>query len=199
MTDKPDEVAELVEVTHADIDALHAAYTEQWGKPAFAVYNADHWLAKAFARHRIATLTSLSRRVEELEAFVGQIAERDDSLGDDARAILPIITAGEAAARAELEHGKDELRRLMQVIWRQEYRNEAPDWQPLPDLVGMITQIDNMYAGVRQQRDEALHRITSARAEGRRAGIEEAAKVCLEHDWGGKAYDAIRALTEKQS
>lgn len=67
MTDKPD-VAELVEVTQADIDALHAAYTEQWGKPALAVYNADHWLAKAFARHRIATLTTLSRRNAELEA-----------------------------------------------------------------------------------------------------------------------------------
>lgn len=69
MTDKPD-VAELVEVTQADIDALHAAYTEQWGKPALAVYNADHWLAKAFARHRIATRAEGRREGIEAAAKV---------------------------------------------------------------------------------------------------------------------------------
>lgn len=85
----------------------------------------------------------------------------------------PASQSGEALV--ELQQGKDELRRLMQVIWQQEYRKEAPDWRPLADLVGMVTQIDNMYAGVRQQRDKALHELASARAEGRREGIEEAA------------------------
>lgn len=80
MTDKPDAVAELVEVTQADIDALHAAYTEQWGKPAFAVYNADHWLAKAFARHRIATRTEGRREGIEAAAKVetGWLIEHAD-------------------------------------------------------------------------------------------------------------------------
>jgi hypothetical protein len=61
----------------------------------------------------------------------------------------------EQDARDELEAGKDELRRLMDSIWRAEYRNDAPDWKPLDDLVGMVSQIDNMYAGVRGQRDQA--------------------------------------------
>lgn len=55
----------------------------------------------------------------------------------------------------ELAAGKEELRRLLESIWRAEYRKDAPDWKALPDLVGMVTQIDNMYAGVRAQRDAA--------------------------------------------
>ena len=78
MTDKPD-AAELVEVTQADIDALHAAYTEQWGKPALAVYNADHWLAKAFARHRIATRAEGRREgIREVAAYIELGAIHDD-------------------------------------------------------------------------------------------------------------------------
>jgi hypothetical protein len=61
----------------------------------------------------------------------------------------------QATRIAELEAGKDELLRLMDGIWRAEFRRTAPNWKPLPDLIGMVTQIDNMYAGVREQRDEA--------------------------------------------
>ena len=57
--------------------------------------------------------------------------------------------------REELTRGKDELLRLMDSIWRAEFMKVAPDWKPLDDLPGMISQIDNMYAGVRQQRDRA--------------------------------------------
>lgn len=34
-------------------------------------------------------------------------------------------------------------------IHKQHYAEDAPNWQPLPDLVGLPTQIDNMYAGLR--------------------------------------------------
>ena len=56
---------------------------------------------------------------------------------------------------AELEAGKAELLILMDSIWRAEFRHEAPNWKPLDDLPGMISQLDNMYAGVRSQRDAA--------------------------------------------
>lgn len=32
---------------------------------------------------------------------------------------------------------------------RQHYAEDSPNWQPLTDLVGLLTQIDNMYAGLR--------------------------------------------------
>lgn len=87
----------------------------------------------------------------------------------------------------ELTAGKDELLRLMQSIWKSEYRNEAPDWQPLPDLVGMVTQIDNMYAGVRQQRDQARHDVAAAHAAGRAAERAEVAAWLL--DWADNRID----------
>lgn len=55
----------------------------------------------------------------------------------------------------ELERGKAEIQTLIESIWRAEFRNDAPNWKPLDDLPGMISQMDNMYAGVRQQRDQA--------------------------------------------
>ena len=59
-----------------------------------------------------------------------------------------------AQLQAELAEAWDELRRLIESIWKTEYQQEAPEWKPLPDLIGMITQMDNMYAGVRGQRDQ---------------------------------------------
>lgn len=104
-----------------------------------------------------------SEMVKELTNVIGDCCDElhVSQVNLLARAILPIIEAREAAA-------KDELRRLLDAIWKQEYRTEAPDWQPLPDLVGMITQIDNMYAGVRSQRDEARWKLGEAKADAER-------------------------------
>lgn len=44
-------------------------------------------------------------------------------------------------AHREAEH-------LARVMWRQTYRDVATGWQPLPDTVGVISQINNMHAGV---------------------------------------------------
>ena len=38
--------------------------------------------------------------------------------------------------------------RLAQVLWRRCYREEAPHWRPLDDTAGVISQLDNMCAGV---------------------------------------------------
>lgn len=37
---------------------------------------------------------------------------------------------------------------LADSIWHKYYRHEAPDWKPLPDLMGVIMQIDNMVTGL---------------------------------------------------
>ena len=39
-------------------------------------------------------------------------------------------------------------RRLAETIWNQHYKAAAPQWKPLDDLVGVLTQIDNMTAGL---------------------------------------------------
>ena len=36
--------------------------------------------------------------------------------------------------------------RLAEAIYKQHYKDDAPEWKPLPDLMGVLTQIDNMFA-----------------------------------------------------
>jgi hypothetical protein len=38
--------------------------------------------------------------------------------------------------------------RLATSIWQQHYKNTAPQWQVFDDLLGVLTQIDNMAAGL---------------------------------------------------
>ena len=37
---------------------------------------------------------------------------------------------------------------LAKSIWAKNYKDDAPDWRPLPDLNGVLSQIDNMVCGL---------------------------------------------------
>ena len=50
---------------------------------------------------------------------------------------------------AELFKAKEYATALAVSMHRQHYVEAAPNWQPLDDLMGLLTQIDNMYAGLR--------------------------------------------------
>jgi hypothetical protein len=39
-------------------------------------------------------------------------------------------------------------KRLAEAIWQKHYKATAPQWKPLDDLIGVLTQIDNMTAGL---------------------------------------------------
>ena len=47
----------------------------------------------------------------------------------------------------EYEYAKD----LAVHLWESFYKDDAPDWQPLPDLCGVLSQIDNMTTGLRRE------------------------------------------------
>ena len=38
--------------------------------------------------------------------------------------------------------------RLATALWEKHYKRFSPNWSPLPDLMGVLTQIDNMTAGM---------------------------------------------------
>ena len=38
--------------------------------------------------------------------------------------------------------------RLAVALWEQHYKDVAPQWKPLDDLMGVLTQIDNMTSGL---------------------------------------------------
>lgn len=60
---------------------------------------------------------------------------------ETARAIIPIIQADE---REAYQHA----RRLAVALWEKHFRDQSPEWKPLPDLFGVIDQIDNMTTGL---------------------------------------------------
>ncbi len=33
-------------------------------------------------------------------------------------------------------------------LWEKQYKKDPPDWKPLDDLMGILTQIDNMLTGL---------------------------------------------------
>jgi chromosome segregation ATPase len=74
-------------------------------------------------------------------------------------AFLGLMTVREH--EAVVADAKRELDQLATSIWRAEFRYDAPEWQPLPDIRGLISQVDSMYAGVRSQRDEQSARANS--------------------------------------
>lgn len=40
--------------------------------------------------------------------------------------------------------------RLAQYLWETHWKDTAPDWKPLPDLMGVLTQIDNAVANLKK-------------------------------------------------
>jgi hypothetical protein len=56
-----------------------------------------------------------------------------------------------AAYRARIAANDQALgyaQRLATSLWEKHWKSAAPDWRPLPDLIGVLTQIDNMTAGL---------------------------------------------------
>ena len=45
---------------------------------------------------------------------------------------------------SEYEYARD----LAIHLWERHYKNDEPNWQPLNDLFGVLTQIDNMTVGL---------------------------------------------------
>jgi len=55
----------------------------------------------------------------------------------------------------------DEARAIANSLWEMFYKITAPQWEPLPDLHGLLSQIDNMTAGLRDKllvdREDLVH------------------------------------------
>ena len=56
---------------------------------------------------------------------------------------------GQAELVSIIRQAKNYATTLATSMHRQHYSETAPNWQPLDDVLGLLTQIDNMYAGLR--------------------------------------------------
>ena len=96
-------------------------------------------------------------------------------------------------AREELRKASVEANTLATSIQKAEYP-DAKDFELLDSVAGVISQIDNMYAGVRQQRDEARQqrdRLAEALKEYREA-LSDGPENC-----SYKMYEAVDEFAEK--
>lgn len=42
--------------------------------------------------------------------------------------------------------------RIAKGMWERDWKEESPHWQPFDDLLGVLTQIDNMLAGMEKKK-----------------------------------------------
>lgn len=116
--------------------------------------------------------------------------EYHNTAAAEAATTLRAIAAERDALRAERDAARGYLiRNVIEPL--------HPNVTPLPDLIGVCTQIDNITAGLRAERDAALRDLAAARAD-----LARAERVCLSI-WGAgmipvddhAAHDAARRET----
>lgn len=79
-----------------------------------------------------------------------------------------VIPMGEAALLLR------EMTDVAKSLWAQHYRDDAPDWQPLSDLRGVFSQIDNMVTGLSRALRECERDFAAIRRDyGRAAKLNE--------------------------
>jgi len=129
--------------------------------------------AEEDASHNFAELvvpSSLARRLErERDEARAKLADWEDSAkhvrsewpDEQHCSCVPILRKLLKDAERERDEAREELHKasveanaLATSIQKAEY-SDAKEFELLGSVAGVISQIDNMYAGVRQQRDEA--------------------------------------------
>lgn len=108
-------------------------------------------------------------------------------------------------AREQLRMANVEANALAQSIQKTEYSG-TPEFELCDTVAGVISQIDNMYAGVRQQRDEARWKAESAwdenlRLDAENAKLRELAERAIfaisnEKGFGGGVHEANKLRAE---
>jgi len=100
-----------------------------------------------------------------------------DAIAAHGQAADNYTRAVEAEARiAELT---DQLRALARALHAKHFAADAPNWKPLENAEGLLSQIDNMTTGLtsKSTAEARIAELTRERDDARAAALEEAAKV----------------------
>jgi len=97
--------------------------------------------------------------------------------------------------------------RLATWIWEKHYKNESPHWKPLNDLLGVLTQIDNMTTGLVRSQPETDYEAEFIKdwnegkvrrvSDGKRM-VSESEPVAWMHIQGNHEDPCFRELTEDE-
>jgi hypothetical protein len=78
----------------------------------------------------------------------GRELMRDDELAVGMCAICANETVEVLTKPKRKTEAHSYAERLAYSIWKQHYKEDSPNWNPLPDMIGVLTQIDNMVTGM---------------------------------------------------
>lgn len=90
---------------------------------------------------------------------------------------------------AERDAAMREASELAMSIWRSEFRNKSPEFGLCDSPAGVISQIDNMFAGIRQQRDALAAQVALLAPLVKEAAEADESKDFLGHAWHDKYCD----------
>jgi hypothetical protein len=99
----------------------------------------------------------LQERIEELQIQLAELHIRYDAQRE-----------ADSEVKVELEAAMSEASRLALAIWQDFYRCASPEFELCDSLRGVLSQISNMYAGLREQlaaKDAHVHGLLTVLAE----------------------------------
>ena len=132
---------------YAKYDELYKAQGVHHAVIAGALFDFMGWLTTRDERLVLSDADEASPAVDAIRDFAKM---RGLSL-DDAQVQDWQDNATPPAAQQEHD-AYGYAKRLAVAIWEQHYKDVAPQWSPFDDLMGVLTQIDNMTAGLTAQR-----------------------------------------------
>jgi hypothetical protein len=146
---------------------------------------------------------------------VAEWAERHDLMNSGSLTDLRCMFEDAASlvahtAPVPLQREYDYAKRLATWLWVQRYKQAAPEWEPFDDLYGVLSQIDNMLAGVirsvqaapsrNQVLEEAEEALTTMiAAVGDAAAYDQREMNCCEYTMMDTVNDGIKAIRALKS
>jgi len=100
--------------------------------------------------------------------------------------------------REVLAIAKEEATTLAVNIHRRHYKEEAPDWEVLETVSGIISQIDNMSAGLAQQIDTLRSQVKAAVTEVGKIGRELGTALARGDEWERRAFTVWKWVDERR-
>lgn len=96
-----------------------------------------YWRGRAMLNKQVAD--AMITNVERVLTAIGMRAPDREYVLDQLRQTPAGVSAPDALGYAT---------RLAESMWRKHYQQIAPNWHPFDDLMGVLTQIDNMATGL---------------------------------------------------
>jgi hypothetical protein len=95
------------------------------------------------------------RHAAQCDAIANRtMAEKQKGWDMERVALLHKIKSNPPRHEPEQEPAYSYAKQLSEAIWSKHYKDIAPHWKPLDDLIGVLTQINNMTAGLAPPRRE---------------------------------------------